>query len=128
MIHFSQAAITEINRLKHSRDQPDAWVRLSVKPGGCLQLYYNLDLVDRPHPSDRVFQYEHLWVAVDDASVPAVDGVTIDYTEDLMGGGFRFRNPNAQQDCGCGNSFTIEATDDRSDMQDHTVVMDESPG
>jgi iron-sulfur cluster assembly protein len=121
MIHFSQAAIAEISRLKRSRDQPDAWFRLSVNPGGCLQFYYSLDLVDRPHPSDRVFQYEQVWVAIDDASVPSVEGLTVDYTEDLMGGGFRFRNPNAQQDCGCGNSFTVASSDRADASTEHTV-------
>jgi iron-sulfur cluster assembly protein len=32
----------------------------------------------------------------------------LDYSEDLMGGGFRFHNPNAAQSCSCGNSFSIK--------------------
>jgi iron-sulfur cluster assembly protein len=110
MIHLSSAAIAEVNRLKHSRDQPDAWLRVDVKPGGCQAFYYVLDLVDRPQAHDHVFQLDHIWVAIDEQSLDKLDGLTIDYAEDLMGGGFRFRNPQSRQDCGCGNSFSLQAS------------------
>ncbi|TVQ21650.1 MAG: iron-sulfur cluster assembly accessory protein [Leptolyngbya sp. DLM2.Bin15] len=109
MIHLSSTAIAEVNRLKQSRDQPDAWLRISVQPGGCQDLYYILDLVDRPHADDHVSQHDHIWVAVDVESAAVLEGMTVDYAEDLMGGGFRFRNPQSRQDCGCGNSFSTQA-------------------
>lgn len=116
MIHLSQAAIAEVQRLKLSGNKPEGWFRLAVQPGGCQQFHYALGFVDHPEASDQVFQYESIWVAIAIDSIPYLEGLSIDYTEDLMGGGFRFRNPNSSQDCGCGNSFAVlpPADSDRS--------------
>lgn len=68
---------------------------------------YNMEFVAEPQPSDVRCEPMGLQVAIDADSVPQLDGLTLDYTEDLMGGGFRFHNPNATQICGCGNSFAV---------------------
>jgi iron-sulfur cluster assembly accessory protein len=68
-----------------------------------------LDLAMRP--DDQLFNCDGVQVVVDAQSISAIAGLTLDYSEDLMGGGFRFHNPNALQTCGCGNSFSLsEAT------------------
>ena len=35
-----------------------------------------------------------------------LNGITIDYTSNMMGSGFTFENPNATGGCGCGTSFS----------------------
>ncbi len=55
---------------------------------------------------DRVFVIEGLQVVSDVKSLLYLDGMTIDYSRDLVGGGFRFINPNATGSCGCGTSFS----------------------
>jgi len=63
---------------------------------------------DACRPGDRLYEVNGLEVVIDADSLPFLEGLTLDYSEDLMGGGFRFHNPNAAQTCGCGNSFSLK--------------------
>ncbi|HEY9699382.1 MAG TPA: iron-sulfur cluster assembly accessory protein [Trichocoleus sp.] len=108
MIHLSAAAVAEVNRIKSQYPHPDALFRLGVRAGGCADLHYVLALDEHLQADDQVIQCGAIQVIVDPQSWKFLDGVTLDYTEDLMGGGFRFQNPNAAQTCGCGNSFFVK--------------------
>jgi iron-sulfur cluster assembly accessory protein len=109
VIHLSKSAIAEIKRLR-SR-QPDSsgniCFRLRVEAGGCSGLIYKLSFDSASHPNDHLYECDGLQAIVDSQSLQQVKGLQIDYSEDLMGGGFRFQNPNATANCGCGNSFAI---------------------
>ncbi|MEQ9554006.1 MAG: iron-sulfur cluster assembly accessory protein [Coleofasciculus sp. G3-WIS-01] len=109
MITLSQAATNEIRRLKTKHQQQQARLRLGAKPGGCADLYYTLEFDDAVRASDRVYDTQGITVVVDEASIKYLTNLTLDYSEDLMGGGFRFYNPNAIETCGCGNSFRVKA-------------------
>ena len=109
MIKLSQAAANEIGRLQIKRQCPEARLRLGVQSGGCAELYYTIDFDEEMNLSDRVYDCDGVWVVVDEKSLNAIEGLVLDYSEDLMGGGFRFHNPNASETCGCGNSFRLEA-------------------
>ena len=122
MIQISQAAAREIKRLKQLRQQPDNLFRLSVKAGGCSGLFYNLELDTLSSQSqteetaeennavshqrqDHSYESNGVTVVVDEQTYSYVQGLKLDYSEDLMGGGFRFQNPNATSSCKCGLSF-----------------------
>jgi iron-sulfur cluster assembly protein len=107
MIHLSPAALAEVHRIQAKSVNPQTAVRLSVKSGGCADFYYTLELDDAIAADDHVQACNGLQVVIDAQSLPYVHSLKIDYTEDLMGGGFRFDNPNAVSNCGCGNSFSI---------------------
>ncbi|MBE9168189.1 iron-sulfur cluster assembly accessory protein [Pleurocapsales cyanobacterium LEGE 06147] len=116
MIHISQAAATEIKRVQMSRNQPDSLFRLRVKEGGCSGLFYSLELEEHSRTSnsfgnnargDLIYESQDIYVVVDELSYSSVRGLKLDYSEDLMGGGFRFQNPNAINTCSCGLSFAI---------------------
>ena len=109
MIKLSQAAANEIRRLQIKRRSPKARLRLGVQAGGCVDLYYTIDFDEEINASDRVYDCDGVGVVVDEKSLNAIAGLVLDYSEDLMGGGFRFHNPNASETCGCGNSFRLEA-------------------
>lgn len=70
-------------------------------------MYYVLALDEQMQAGDQVVRCDGVEIVVDAHSLPYLDGLMLDYTEDLMGGGFRFHNPNAVQSCGCGNSFSV---------------------
>ncbi|NJL37064.1 MAG: iron-sulfur cluster assembly accessory protein [Leptolyngbyaceae cyanobacterium RM2_2_4] len=106
MIQMSQAAIAEINRLKAKQHNPQSLFRLKIQPGGCSDLHYVLKFDNSTEPTDQVLECKGLSFVVDSHSLNSISGLTVDYSEDLMGGGFRFHNPNATQNCGCGNSFS----------------------
>ncbi|MCC5605670.1 iron-sulfur cluster assembly accessory protein [Nostoc sp. CHAB 5834] len=105
MIHLSQAAASEIGRIKSKR-QPNVLFRLAVKPGGCSGFFYEMSFDEAIKVGDQVFNLDEIQVVIDAASLNYLNGLRVDYSEDLMGGGFRFHNPQAIATCGCGNSFS----------------------
>ena len=106
MIHLSTAAVKEIRRLLLKQIKPNTLFRLQVQSGGCSGLFYNIRFDETVGKEDRVYNCEGIPIVVDAQSMNSISGITIDYTEDLMGGGFRFHNPVAIAFCGCGNSFS----------------------
>ena len=108
MIDLSTSAANEIKRLSSKQSNQNIF-RLRVQIGGCSGLFYDLSFDPTVLPSDRVFNCHGIAVVIDTQSLNYVSDLTLDYSEDLMGGGFRFHNPQATSSCGCGNSFSIEA-------------------
>lgn len=111
MIHLSQSAISEIQRIKAKHPNPAAMFRLGVQAGGCADFYYTLALDPIQTSSDQIFSCDGVQVVIDSQSLQYLENLNLDYSEDLMGGGFRFDNPQALSNCGCGNSFSIEKVD-----------------
>jgi iron-sulfur cluster assembly protein len=107
MIHLSPAATTEVLRLRSRTPNSNAMLRIGVIPGGCLEWSYLLSLTTAATPQDQVYQADGLEIAIAIEATAYINGLTLDYSEDLMGGGFRFTNPNATQSCNCGNSFSL---------------------
>lgn len=110
MITLSPSAVKEIKRLL-SKQNTQVFFRLQIQAGGCSGLFYDLKFDRVVRQGDRVFNCTGISVTVDTQSLNYVSNLTIDYSEDLMGGGFRFHNPSAIASCGCGNSFSIQELD-----------------
>jgi iron-sulfur cluster assembly accessory protein len=109
MIQLSASATSEVLRLKAKTHNPDSKLRISVLPGGCLNFSYALTFDVDAQPGDHLYQNATIPILVNSKALSYLDGLVLDYSEDLMGGGFRFHNPNAVQSCSCGNSFSIQA-------------------
>ena len=106
MIQLSQAAITEIERLQ-LKHPPHSLLRLTIKSGGCSGWFYDMSFDQTLKAEDRLFDLNPIKVVIDEDSFNYVNGLALDYSEDLMGGGFRFHNPQATATCGCGISFSM---------------------
>ncbi|ERN42719.1 Iron-sulfur cluster assembly accessory protein [Rubidibacter lacunae KORDI 51-2] len=104
-VRLSPTAAREIERQRTVRDRPNSLVHLSVRTGGCSGLYYVMDLVDTAAEGDRICYSGNLTIAIDASSTSYLENLALDYGEDLMGGSFRFQNPQAIQHCSCGHSF-----------------------
>ncbi len=107
MITISEAAQKEIKRIQTTRQQQENYLRVGVKAGGCSDYYYTFDWESSINSSDRVYPQQEFSVVIDQQSLPYLNQLKLDYTEDLMGGGFRFKNPQATQSCSCSRSFSI---------------------
>ena len=81
-------------------------VRVGVKSGGCSGLSYEL-AIDEPGDKDRIFEAHGVRVFCDPKSYLFINGTNVDFSSDLLNGGFRFENPNVKRSCGCGTSFTV---------------------
>lgn len=82
-------------------------LRVGVRQGGCSGMSYMMDFesTENISPDDEVYDYEGFKVICDRKSLLYLYGLTLDYSNALIGGGFQFTNPNAEQTCGCGKSF-----------------------
>jgi iron-sulfur cluster assembly protein len=82
-------------------------LRLGVKTTGCSGIAYTLEFVDEMHPEDLSFESHGVRVIVDPKSLVYIDGTELDFAKEGLNEGFKFKNPNVKDECGCGESFTI---------------------
>lgn len=80
-------------------------VRLGVEAAGCSGLRYRIDPASSIHDGDVVFDSAGIRIVVDAASLPHVQGTTVDVVQEGLARRVRFDNPNVRQSCGCGESF-----------------------
>ena len=82
-------------------------LRIGVKGGGCSGLSYTMTLDEAATDRDFTYEMDGLRIFVDKRSARFLDGIQLDYTvQNLLEGGWKWTNPNAQRSCGCGTSFT----------------------
>ena len=82
-------------------------LRVGVRTSGCSGMAYKLEFVDAIEANDTQFESHGVRVVVDPKSLPYVDGTELDYTREGLNEGFKFRNPNVKDECGCGESFNV---------------------
>ena len=82
-------------------------LRLGVKTSGCSGMAYKLEFADVVEPDDQVWESFGVKVIVDAKSLPYIDGTELDYVREGLNEGFKNRNPNEKNSCGCGESFTV---------------------
>jgi iron-sulfur cluster assembly protein len=82
-------------------------LRLGVKTTGCSGLAYVLEFVDEVNADDSVFEDNGLKVIIDGKSLVYLDGTNLDFAKEGLNEGFQFNNPNANGECGCGESFNV---------------------
>ena len=110
MISISHSAVKEIKRIQSQRqaslDIPT--LKLVVKQGGCSGMFYDLTLENTSFSEMeyRRLEIEGIELLIDSESLDYLKDLKLDYSEDLMGGGFRFHNPGVESICGCGISFS----------------------
>ena len=107
LIRITPRAREEIQRLLTDRAEEGLGLRLGVSGGGCSGLSYNLDFTMQ-EPGDNVMECgEGFRVFIDPKSLLYLKSMEVDHQGGLQGKGFVFNNPNAQNTCGCGESFSV---------------------
>lgn len=107
-MNVTPSALAEIKKFIEGEDDlPEtAGLRVRVVPGGCSGFQYSLNVEEASKNGDFVLDKEGVKLFVDMFSAQYLNGITIDYTSNMMGSGFTFENPNATGGCGCGTSFS----------------------
>ena len=82
-------------------------LRVGVRTSGCSGMAYKLEFADSLNPEDLSFESHGVKVIVDPKSLPYLQGTELDYTREGLNEGFKFRNPNVKDECGCGESFNV---------------------
>ena len=112
-ILITNDAIEQISNLLNGQSDKKA-LRVGVRSGGCSGMSYTMDFIrtSEINPDDKVYDYslkadQSFQVVCDPKSLLYIYGMQLDYSKELIGGGFNFVNPNASQTCGCGSSFAV---------------------
>ena len=112
-ILITNDAIEQVSFLLNNQTDKKA-LRVGVRSGGCSGMSYTMDFIggDEINADDKVYDYslsseQTFKVICDPKSLLYIYGMQLDFSKDLIGGGFNFVNPNASQTCGCGSSFAV---------------------
>ncbi len=108
MIELTERAAGEVKTIIKDQelDAEKTFLRVGVKGGGCSGFSYTLDLTESRNESDEEWDLHGVKVICDPKSHIYLEGVSVDFKDEVMGRGFVFNNPNATGTCGCGSSFS----------------------
>jgi|SRR3954466_8988200 len=114
-ITLTEKAAGEVKRILADQQAPvngdvpeKVYLRMRVVGGGCSGFQHKLDLDPAVNPKlDETFELHGVPVVVDKRSLMYLDGVTVDFHDDLNKRGFSISNPQAKSTCGCGSSFQM---------------------
>ncbi|MCK0746158.1 MULTISPECIES: HesB/IscA family protein [Chromohalobacter] len=105
-ISISSAAAEQIQHVLAERGN-GLGLRVAIKPSGCSGYSYVLDIADEVGANDVPFEDHGVKVLVDKEALTMLDGTEVDYVNEGLNRYFRFNNPNATDECGCGESFSV---------------------
>lgn len=106
LIKVTAAASAKLGGLSE-REQKGTYLRVKVTGGGCSGLAYKLAFQEVPRTGDLLVPGDPVSLLVDTRSALYLRGMTLDYSDQLVAGGFKFSNPNAKASCSCGESFAV---------------------
>ncbi len=106
LVLVTEAAGTKLCSLIE-REQKGDYLRVKITGGGCNGLSYKMKFVSEPKRGDILVRSAGAQILVDTKSALYLRGTHLDYSDKMVGGGFKFSNPNAKSSCSCGESFSI---------------------
>lgn len=106
LLTLTDRALSEVRGIMADKQMETMALRVGVKAGGCSGMSYQLHFDHESTEQDHAFEVGGVRVLVDQKSASYLSGMTLDFSKDLVGGGFKFLNPNAKRSCGCGESFS----------------------
>ena len=109
-VTMTPKAAAQIGRLMQSAGH--AGLRIGVKKGGCAGMEYTMDYAADIDPNDEVVEQDGARVMIAPMAQMFLFGTEIDYETTLLESGFKFRNPNVTEACGCGESIKFRDVED----------------
>ncbi|MED4533853.1 iron-sulfur cluster assembly accessory protein [Metabacillus fastidiosus] len=105
VVIITEAAAFQIKDMMKEHEEEAAYLRVSVKGGGCSGLSYGMGFEHEVADEDTLLEQHGIKIVVSKDDGAILNGTKIDYKQSMMGGGFTIDNPNAIANCGCGSSF-----------------------
>ncbi|UFT98217.1 iron-sulfur cluster assembly accessory protein [Radiobacillus kanasensis] len=106
VLNITDSAKHQINEMMKEEDAETVRLRFGVKGGGCSGLSYALGFDYEVNDElEQIEEINEIPVIITKQDIPIIEGTTIDFKQNMMGGGFTIDNPNAIVSCGCGSSF-----------------------
>ncbi|MEI6588430.1 MAG: iron-sulfur cluster assembly accessory protein [Verrucomicrobiota bacterium] len=106
LVRLSESAGKK-SRALIQRENQGNYLRVAISGGGCNGLSYRLKFTPEPKKGDILVKSAGIDVLVDSKTALYLKGTEIDFSDKLIGGGFKFTNPNAKASCSCGESFSV---------------------
>jgi len=106
VITVTEKAVKQLKTAMKSAGDENQILRMSVEGGGCSGMTYKMDFDNQQQEFDKVFESNGLKIVCDLKSWLYLKDIQVDYSNDLLNGGFQIKNPNADRTCGCGTSFS----------------------
>ena len=106
-ITLTDAAKEKIRSLLFKRQTPDHYLRIGVQSGGCSGFMYNYEFIEVPDKKAKIFQFDDVKICIPINSYLFLNGMEIDYEENLLKSGLVFNSPKVKRSCGCGESFNV---------------------
>lgn len=106
LLYVTEAAGDKIRELL-MRESNVEFLRVKITGGGCNGLSYKMKFVEAPKRGDILVRSGGAQAVVDSKSALYLRGTQLDYSDKMVGGGFKFSNPNAKASCSCGESFNL---------------------
>ena len=103
-ITMTDFAIQKVSDIMMKRQSPNHYLKISLKSGGCSGFMYSYDFIDGKLLSDV---FDEVKICIDIKSYLFLNGMEIDYEEDILKSGLVFNTPKAQRSCGCGESISF---------------------
>ena len=107
-VTLTSSAVAQIAKLMAQKDA--AGLRIGVKKGGCAGMEYTMDYVAEAGTYDEVVVQDGAKVLIAPMAQMFLIGTEIDYEIDILSAGFKFKNPNVVESCGCGESIKFDET------------------
>ena len=106
LVRLTEPAGSKVRTLI-ARDNQGEFLRIAITGGGCNGLSYKLKFAPEPKRGDILVRSSGVSVIVDPRTALYLKGTVLDYSTQLIAGGFKFSNPNAKASCSCGESFSV---------------------
>jgi iron-sulfur cluster assembly protein len=106
IITITENAAKRINVILKGEGKENHGLRVSVVGGGCSGMSYNMSFDNAQGEFDKVYESHGIKIFCDLKSWLYLKGTEIDFSDDMLSGGFQINNPNAERTCGCGTSFS----------------------
>lgn len=105
-IKLTNKALIKLKEMMKKENKKNEVLRVSVLAGGCSGYTYDLEIIPKSLENDLVMKQSGIQISIDNESTEFLNNVVIDFIDTLNESGFKFNNPNATKECGCGKSFS----------------------